>query len=399
MSPVKTPNILLPNEKINLEKWAVIECDQFVEQPEYWNKLKQHVKGSPSTFNMMIPEAYIKNADRKDYENIFLTMDEYVNQEILRSNNQNAILVERVFEENIRRGIMLLIDLESYSATDRNALIRPSEQVSSHKKNICYKIRSSALLEMPHIIMLIEDEKDIINIYSKMNNEKIYDFELNMQGGHLKGYNILEKEKLIKDFKELCINSCNQNKPFMIVGDGNHSVLSSKEYWDDLKKTLSEDEKLYHPSRYLLVEVENICSEAVKLYPIHRILNNFSQDFYIKLEQMSIFKNQKLRKKENYYYVDLNQNNIDTISIINDIQKLIDEYINKNGSEVNYTYDDSDFLNIIKENSNKKGIMMPTIEKSQIFTYISKHGILPKKTFSLGRGREKRYYLETRIIR
>lgn len=399
MASIKVPTILLPNKEISLEKWAVVECDQFVEQPDYWDTLKKSVKDSPSTLNMIIPEIHIKKANAKDYEKIFSTMEEYVNQNILISNNQNIILVERTLEEIVRKGIMVLIDLESYSTTDKEATIRPSENTTTYKKNICYNMRSSSLLEMPHVIMLIEDEKDIINYYSKMDNKKIYDFELNMNGGHLTGYNVKNQEELINELNELCNNSCEKNKPFMIVGDGNHTVLSSKEYWEELKRTLSENELKNHPARFLLVEVENICSNGVKLYPIHRILKNFSSEFFFELEQLEIFKKQILLKKNNYYYVDSINNDVDAFSIIEDIQSLIDNHIDKSNSEVTYVYDDLEFLNIVQENKDKIGIMMPTIMKNEIFDYISKKDRLPKKTFSLGKGKEKRYYLETRIIK
>lgn len=399
MLPIKIPNILLPNSEINLEKWSVIECDQFVEQPDYWGVLKRTIEDSPSTLNMIIPEIYVKNASDEDYEKVFSTMKEYVNKNILESNNQNIILVERTLKDTIRKGIMVLIDLESYSITDKNAAIRPSEKVSTYKKNICYNIRSLSLLEMPHIVMLIEDEKDIIDYYSQMDNNNIYDFELNMNGGHLKGYNVKNKERLINELNELFNASLRKNKPFMIVGDGNHSVLSSKEYWESLKETLPEDELINHPARFLLVEVENICSEGVRLYPIHRILKKISDDFYFELEQLEIYKKQILKKKDNYYYIDLKDNEIDTFSIIEKIQTLIDNYVEQNKLEVTYVYDDFEFLNIVQQNQDRIGIMMPEIKKNEIFEYISKYDRLPKKTFSLGRGKEKRYYLETRIIK
>ena len=273
MSIVKAPNLLMPEEKTDMRKWAVVACDQFTSQPEYWDKLDKLVGSEPSTLRIVFPEAYLSKDNAPIIERINKTMREYLDSGVLCDAGQCMVLVERSTEYAKRRlGLVLAVDLEAYSfKREDKALIRATEGTVVERIPPRVKIRENAPVELPHIMLLIDDrEQHIIeNLYADRDKlPKLYDFDLNMSGGHVTGYRVDDTKPVIKALDKLksrgylkrLYGTAKEAMQFA-VGDGNHSLATAKACWDNLKKTLSPRERKNHPARYALVEVMNLSRE------------------------------------------------------------------------------------------------------------------------------------------
>ena len=208
MSIVKAPDLLMPKEGTDMRKWAVVACDQFTSQPEYWDKLDKLVGQEPSTLRIVFPEAYLSKDNAPVIERINKTMREYLDNGVLCDVGQCMVLVERRTEYAERRlGLVLAVDLEAYSfKREDKALIRATEGTVVERIPPRVKIRENAPVELPHIMLLIDDrEQHIIeNLYANRESfPKLYDFELNMSGGHVTGYRIDDTKPVVKALDRL----------------------------------------------------------------------------------------------------------------------------------------------------------------------------------------------------
>jgi len=400
--------ILLPKQEIDLEKWAVIACDQYTSQPEYWEQVKKEVGDTPSTLKLILPEVYIE--DNKDYlQNIHKNMKEYQEQGILENTDEKRlILVERITESGIRLGIIGQIDLEQYDySKGNNAFIRATEETVVSRIPPRIEIRRNACLELPHIMLLYDDnEQQIIEpLYEKVKSRStIYDFELMLGGGRIKGYEIAGEEAL--EITELFEKKKEQSKGLLFaVGDGNHSLATAKACWNEIRSGLTASERENHPARYALVEVVNLFDSSMQFEPIHRVL------FHAELEDFIDYLKTELEKQEivlsegkDIVFISKNKSygfsmeNYGNKLMIDILQKVIDSYISQNFKvDVDYIHGEDNLRKIIDEN-NCFGILMPAIEKEMIFEMIRNNGTLPRKTFSIGHAHEKRYYLECRSL-
>ena len=283
ISTVKAPHILLPKKGVEMEKYAVIACDQYTSNLDYWNSLKEYIGNAPSTFHMIYPEAYLENTNADEYiKSINENIKKYLANKDLEDIGESFILVERVTSYRVRRlGLVLAIDLEDYSyERGKKCKIVASEATIVERIPPRLKIRKDAPIELPHTLLLFDDkEKTIIEpLYQKRDSlEKVYDFELNKNGGHIRGYKVSDTEAVIKLFDELYHK--NNNGLLFIVGDGNHSLATAKSHWEIVKKDLSEEEKKNHPARFALVEANNLYDDGIIFEPIHRILFNVDWHF------------------------------------------------------------------------------------------------------------------------
>ena len=406
MPTIIAPDILLPNKNVDLTKWAVIACDQFTGRINYWEELADNVKGVPSALHVTLPEIYLVSDNSSKIESINKTMQSYLTSKIFERHKNCMILTERKTAYNNRRlGLVLAIDLEDYSFTDK-AKIRATEGTIIERIPPRVKIREGALIELSHIMLLIDDRrhKIIENLYSNKGTlKKLYDFDLNMEGGHISGYLVKNTKALINrlnsliDDKEILQKYGVLDKLLFAVGDGNHSLATAKTVWDNLKSTLKEEERLNHPSRYALCEVVNIHDQGLKFEPIHRVLHNIDGvNFCKKLEEE--FKNEE-GEGEIYF------NGIKKIKFPNNaaicykkVQKFIDSHIKKTGGQVDYIHGEAELEEICRA-KNSVGIFMPKLKKEEFFSYIINYGTLERKSFSMGEAKEKRYYLEARRIK
>jgi uncharacterized protein (DUF1015 family) len=395
MSYIVTPKILLPVSSIDKEKWAVIACDQFTSEPEYWDELKTLVDNVPSTYHLILPEAYLEDDPSHKVEKVNYNMNLYLKNHLFEEHH-GFVLVDRQTPNAKRRlGLVISIDLEQYEYEEgKDGKIKATEKTVSERIPPRVRIREKAPIELPHVLLLIDDKEEhiISNLYkSKSKLKKLYDFKLNMDGGHLKGYEVKDTKTVIEKIETPCedIN--------LIVGDGNHSLASAKVCWENIKKNLPESEKADHPARYALVELISLYDEGLTFEPIHRVLFNTDINL-IKTMQNNMFGGSTL---ELYYNNETYKINVpdNPFLAIQQIQDILDEYISRNKYiEIDFVHGMDSLKKIVKNNRESVGITMPTLKRDMLLPYIRENGVLPRKSFSLGEAVEKRYYMESKKI-
>lgn len=407
-NPLKSFPILLPNDNIDKFKWSVVSCDQFSSQKDYWKKVDETISDSPSTLRLILPEAYLEDADVDErLLKIGHTMDDYLEKGLFKEIKDTFILVEReTMYGKTRVGIVAAVDLEEFVYNGGKKLsIRPTEGVVEERIPPRLKIRSDAPIELPHILLLIDDrEKSVIkSFYERRNSlELLYDFELNMKGGHLRGYAINANE-VIKAFDGLFdekkqIEKYGRATDFVLaVGDGNHSLATAKAHWEKIKTGLTDKEKENHPARYALCEIENIHCEGIVFEPIHRCVFGANEDFIVELSEKL-----KGEGKLDVYFNKIKTTvniPISTAQAISEIEAVVANYVKMHeGTYVDYIHGD-EYLLAVAEEANAIAIMMPKIKKEDLFQYVLDNGVLCKKAFSMGEAEEKRYYFEAKKIR
>ena len=399
---VKAPHIYLPRIGVDMSKYAVIACDQYTSNLEYWNSLKEEVGNSVSTFHMIYPEAYLENTDEQSYiKNINKNINDYLNNGDLVDIGECFILVERVTSYGIRRlGLVLSIDLEDYSyERGSKAKIRASEATIVERIPPRLKIRKDAQIELPHVLLLFDDkEKTIVEnlYYNRDKLEKVYDFELNKDGGHIRGYKIKDTQKVISQFNDLY--NKNGNGLLFIVGDGNHSLATAKAHWELIKKDLSEEERKTHPARFALVEANNLYDEGIIFEPIHRILFNVNDSFVNELRNATngdfVSFTYSYRRGKEELRMDKN-----APKAYKTIQTFLDSYLKDHPEvKIDFIHDEDELISISNKNPTSLAIAMPALTKDDLFDYIAGDLVLPRKSFSMGHANEKRYYLEAKKI-
>ena len=414
--PLKKTNILLPNENINLTKWTVIACDQYTSNQKYWNNVENIVGDNPSTLRLTLPEIYLEKEDELErISNINKTMTNYLSTGVLKEYKDTMFYIERTLgNKKIRKGIIGVIDLEEYDFKEGStSLIRATEKTIIERIPPRVKIRENATLELPHIMLLIDnEEKDIIDNIDSSKLDKVYDFDLMNNSGHLVGYQLSEEEinrittnlekYLDKDLFNKKYGTENKDVLLFAVGDGNHSLATAKTIYEELKETLSEEEYLNHPSRYALVEIVNLHSSSLDFEPIHRVvfdvdikdlLNELNK--YYDLNTTGVGQNFKVitATEEKTYYISNPKSNL----AVGSIQIFLDEYLKDKSSKIDYIHEEAAVKELVGDNN--IGFVFDTISKNDLFKTVILEGSLPRKTFSMGVSNDKRFYLESREIK
>lgn len=413
-------DILIPNENL-LPLFSVVACDQFTSQPEYWDEVEKKVGDNPSAYNMVFPEAYLEKLDfTKKIKAINSAIDSYLKKEIFDSYKNSLVYVERTLKSGaVRRGIVGLIDLECYDYNKGSqSLVRATEGTVLERIPPRVKIRENAKLESPHILILIDDvKKTVIEPMGedKANLNKLYDFDLMMDGGNIKGF-LLEDEEYKKVAKALTklgdkkafekrYNVKDKDVLLYAVGDGNHSLATAKECWNNLKKKLKKGEIENHPARYALVELSNLHDPSLEFEAIHRAVFDVNKKDFLK--ELKAYADKKVEKCPNtpQKVVILDNGKEKELIIkapnhtlaVGSIQNFLDEYIAEKGGKVDYIHGEDVTRNLSKNGA--IGILLPVMQKSELFKTVIEEGALPRKTFSMGEACEKRYYLECRKIK
>jgi len=394
-------DVLLP-EGITLEKWSVIACDQFSSELDYWERVREQVGGEPSTLKMIIPEAYLDVADEEDEkEKILATMDDYSQRGLFREIKDSFIYVERTQPDGrVRRGLVGAVDLEEYDFSSKEAAIQASENTVLERLPTRIHIRRAARFELPHIMTFIDDrEATVIEPLVSMSQKLpvLYDFDLMEGGGHIRGMRVTGKDadEIMAALRALH----EKNQMLMVMGDGNHSLAAAKVYWDELKQSLSEDEKETHPARRALLEVNNVYDPAISFEAIHRVVFDTEPEELIKALGEAIPEGTDYELQ----WVTCTQNGVIGVSadcigdMLTALQAFLDEYIKSTGCRIDYIHGE-DTVKALTQEKRRLGLILPAMEKSELFTTVASKGIFPKKSFSVGHARDKRYYLECRAI-
>ena len=403
---VKVPKILLPKKGIDMEKWATIACDQFTSTPEYWERLVAFVGDSPSTLKLTCPEIYLSRDVSGEVKKVQAEMRKYLDEGIF-DEREGFVLVERQVGNDYRIGLMAAIDLDAYDWHRVRTPIRATEDTLMERLPVRIAIRKGAEIEAPHAIILMDDrEKDIIEpLYAARDGfEKLYDFELNMGGGHIRGWLVpRQREQEILDkiaalnTPELQIEKYGSDAGIMLaVGDGNHSVATAKVCYEELKQSLTGEQQKTCPARYMLVELVNLHGGGMEFSPIHRYFKVRDDEFVAKLKA-SLYGDGRLKimYKGGEEYIKCPEN---AGTAITEIQSLVEAYIKETGAEIDYVHDVIHLKECV-DKSDGMGIVMPAFSRSDLFGYVVNVGNLPKKAFSIGEAEQKRYYLECRKIK
>lgn len=399
------PNIMLPKDA-DMRYFATIACDQFTSEPDYWNELEKFVGGNPSTLNMVLPEIYLDGTEDKRIEKINENIKNNLKNGVFKTLEKGFVLTIRSTPYVEKRiGLVGAVDLENYEYSKKNnALIRATEGTIEERIPPRLKIRKNAQVEFPHVMVLFDDEKREITekLYERKDTlEKLYDFDLNMNGGHIEGYFVADYEGVLASFEKLLdsdrlIAKYGTNDLFAFaVGDGNHSLATAKTHWNKVKETLSDCEKENHPARYALVEFVNVYDEGIYFEPIFRFISGVDREKFI--AELTSKVNFACEIIDGEKKIEIKgEKNIP--SAIISVDEFIREYIAKNGGIVDYVHGVENLTNLVKAKEDTVGVLFEKLDKSELFKYVSKTGAFPRKTFSMGEGIEKRYYLEGRKI-
>jgi len=431
---VLIPQVYLPASGIDLKKWAVIACDQFTSEPEYWHDVEKIVGKARSTLNLTFPEIFLDKPDETErIKNIQATMHTYLNNGTLQP-HEGLIYVERTVEGKTRKGLMLCLDLEHYDYTrGSSSLIRATEGTIVERLPPRIKVREGAILELPHILVLIDDPQHTVIgpvREAKSRFEKLYGFDLMLDSGHLDGYavNAEFENKVVEALHKLAESETfaakygvSKDEPVLLfaMGDGNHSLAAAKAIWEKMKPQVGLD----HPARYALVEVENVHDEGLEFGPIHRVLFDLKKDLFAAMSSefgtnfnyMAVSDADEMVKSVDAgeggrQLVGLVGGGVDQkfgiVEIMNplsnlavgSLQSFLDSFMKTGGAEkIDYVHGRDVIMRLGSQPGNA-GFYLAGMHKSDLFKTVILDGALPRKTFSMGEAREKRFYMEARKI-
>ena len=393
---VFTPaDILLPRVD-DMTKWSCIACDQFTAEPEYWREAERIVGSEPSTLRLMLPEAWLGVRDSAaETRKIYAAMKDYVNRSIFRTVEQSVIYVERTLPSGaVRRGLVGKLDLECYDWAPGSATpVRATEGTVESRLPARVEVRRGATLEMPHIMVFIDDPENSV-IPSAAGGEALYDFELMLGGGHIRGSRVTGEaaERLTAALE------APEGSVRFAMGDGNHSLAAAKRCWEQIKRNLPESELETHPARYALAEIVNIHDEAVTFEPIHRVLletvpRGFIEEAAARLPRG---KGQAVTLLAGKREMEI-ETGMPLGALVALVDELLGDWRREHGGEPDYIHGDEE-ARALGGKPSSVGVLLPRLEKAELFPYITEHGPYPKKSFSIGHAKDKRYYLECRAI-
>lgn len=402
MSSFLPADILLPREEL-LEKWAVIACDQFSSEPEYWAETERIVGGAPSALRLILPEAALESAGAERIGAIRGRMEEYLNSGVFREYKNAFVYVERrLLDGSVRQGVVGMLDLEDYDyRAQAKTPVRATEETVTGRIPPRMQIRAGAALELPHVLLLCDDAEDLlIGLLSRQKAAlpKLYDFELMQGGGHVAGW-LVEGVVARKLRERLETYAAGRELPFA-VGDGNHSLATAKACWEALKRERPDEELSRHPARFALVELENLRSPAQRWEAIHRLVTGCGAKALIEAVR------RELDDGEGAPILCLTGGEELTIRIggrdgrlpAARLQAALDAWLGEHPGQIDYIHGE-DALRSLSARADAVGFLLPVPDRERLFPAIAAGGVLPRKTFSIGSAREKRYYLEARKIR
>ena len=426
---LRIPEILLP-KNIDLSTWSVIACDQYTQDKDYWKNVEEKAGNKPSTLNLILPEVYLGSPDKADrIKKIRQSMKDYLDTGVFADAKKCFIYLERKTAfGRTRKGLVAQIDLETYEWKPfSKANIRATEATIVERIPPRMEIRKGAPLELPHIMLLVNDKDDLLVGANKPTDGRapIYDGDLMANGGHITGWALESKADIEGVEKALNLiaekNASPDGSTFLFaVGDGNHSLATAKAVWDEYKKEHPEDKD--SPVRYALIEIVNIYDTGLTFEPIHRVIFNIDNEALIKILAEKLNGNIKALDDADkvikavkdswanfgFFYLDsegkqknvLLETKIKELAVARlqpEIDAFLKELPDQSKAEIDYIHGTDEVLKLgSKENS--LGILLPPIAKDSFFETINGRGPLPRKSFSMGEADEKRFYLECRRL-
>lgn len=413
----KNADILLP-ENADMEKWAVVACDQYTSEPEYWEDVERITKNNKSALNLILPEVYLESDDvDQRIEKIHGNMKEYLNDQTFREYKDALIYIERIQSDGkVRAGIVGKLDLEDYSYQKGSKTpVRATEATVVERIPPRLKVRKGADIELPHIMILIDDrEKSVIEPLESLKNdmEALYNFKLMKNGGAISGYKLtkeiqnsvfaaLDKLADLDEFNRKY--GLNEKSPLVFaMGDGNHSLATAKEFYEQLKKENPESDMSNHPARYALVEIVNLHSPALEFEAIHRIVTDIDRtqllaEMICSLDLTEDKSEQKIQIVQDGEIKEMYIHNPTSKLTVGSLQNFLDKYLAENGGKIDYIHG-TDVVKRLSMDKSSIGFILPDMGKEELFPTVICDGALPRKTFSMGHAEDKRFYIEARKI-
>lgn len=429
----RLPRLLLPRPGIDLAKWAVIACDQYTSEPEYWQRVEREVGDAPSTLHLIFPELYLGTADAAArIGRIQHTMRRYLAEGLLRE-HAGAIYVERTIGSRVRRGLMLELDLEEYDfSAESRSPIRPTEGTIVERLASRIEVRRGAELELPHVLVLIDDPQGTVIEPVAAGHDalaRLYETDLMQGGGHVAGFALdaTRGEGIVRALRALASPEAFAARygvptgiPVMLlaVGDGNHSLATARAYWDSIRGSVHQN----HPARFALVEVVNVYDPALEFAPIHRLLFGVSADIRAALaaqfgdrltgtelpsaaamrERVAAAKGPRhvaglIGPGPRFTLIEVAEP--ESTLAVGTFQPFVERFIERGGAtHVDYVHGDDTLARLARENG-CVGLHLPVIGKDELLRRVVREGPLPRKAFSMGEADEKRFYVEARRIR
>ena len=409
-------DILIPADSIDMHKWSVIACDQYTSEPEYWDAVSAEIGGERSSLNLILPEIYLEDDNVADrINNIHKTMEQYIADGVFTEYKDAMVYVERVQSNGIvRKGIIGAIDLEQYDFNKGStSQVRATEATVVERIPPRLKVRQGAPLELPHIMILIDDPDDtVMGQLDTSKLRKLYSTELMQNGGSIDGY-LVDKDTQEKIDSALAAladpDTFNKkygldNCPVLLyaMGDGNHSLATAKEYYEQLKKSDPSRDFSDHPARYALAEIVDLHSDALKFEAIHRLVYNVDCDKLMNEMKNALALSESPAEQwftcctadsEKKYFIGNTSSNLS----VGSLQNFLDKYIKENGGKIDYIHG-IDNVKTLAAKHNGLAFILPDMDKAQLFPTVIKDGALPRKTFSMGHADDKRFYIEARRI-
>lgn len=410
-------DILLP-KNTDMSKWAVVACDQYTSQPEYWSRTAEIAGGSKTALDLILPEVYLEEADvEKRIEKIHENMQSYLKEDTFEEYKNSLVYIERTQSDGkVRAGIVGAIDLEQYDyRKGSKSQVRATEATVVERIPPRIKVRNGAPIELPHIMILVDDtDKTVVEPLAEMTGsmKKLYDFTLMQNGGALKGWLLDDKtaDNVLSALDKLAdIDAFNKKydldeaSPLVYaMGDGNHSLATAKEFYEQLKAAYPDKDLSKHPARYALVEIVNLHSPALEFEAIHRIVTE--TDEYELLEKLTdmldlsdVPSSQRITVVQNGEHTDKYVHNPLSKLAVGSLQTALDKLLPEMGGKIDYIHG-ADVVDELSKKENSVGFLLPNMGKQELFPTVICDGALPRKTFSMGHAEDKRFYVEARKI-
>lgn len=389
----------------DMTKWSVVACDQYTSQPDYWARVEQTVGNAPSALRLMLPEIYLEEADvEARIADIRSSMEQYLQTGVLTERDEAYIYVERQLPGGrVRRGLVGAVDLEAYDyAAGSASPVRATEGTIVSRIPPRVRVRAGAKLEMPHIMLLIDDPSDgVIGAVAaqKAALRQAYEFDLMENGGHIAGWFVTGGVcgGVLDGLGELAA----QSPMAFAVGDGNHSLATAKACYEQIKLEMGAEAAASHPARWALCEVVNLHDASLEFEPIHRAVFDVDTGALFAALQAELGL-EPGSCGQTMTWVTADGETTYTIAkpsaklAVGSLQKALDAYLDKNGGRVDYIHGADTVRALAKDGA--AGILLPAMDKADLFPSVLADGALPRKTFSMGEANEKRFYLELRKI-
>lgn len=406
MNQIFRPARMLLPGAVDMTKWSVVACDQYTSQPDYWARVEQTVGDAPSTLHLMLPEIYLEAEDvEARIAAIRMAMETYLQTGVLTESDEAYIYVERVLSGGrVRRGLVGVVDLEAY---DYNAgstsAVRATEGTILSRIPPRVKVRQGAKLEMPHIMLLIDDpQNSVIGVAAreKANLQQAYDFDLMEGGGHISGWFVAgDTCRRILDGLDVL----SEKSPMAFaVGDGNHSLATAKACYENLKAEIGAEAAKRHPARWALCEVVNLHDASLEFEPIHRAVFDADANALFTALRTGLGLEKGGNGGQTVTFVTAEEETAYTITrpcaklAVGSVQKALDTFLETNGGRVDYIHGADTVRELAADGA--VGLLLPAMDKAELFPSVLSDGALPRKTFSMGEANEKRFYLELRKI-